>query len=112
MILFVLLLIVGLFQAHHLDHRPLSGKVQVGQTIQNEIVYLLTMKKEYCYLMKPNCHPIPNFDYFCWPLMFKVNIMTVNQSGVVIDNDILRDDFVSYGHLEALNYDDLSCFSC
>ena len=88
------------------------GKVQVGQTIQNEIVYLLTMKKEYCYLMKPNCHPSPGFDYFCWPSMYKVNIITVDQSGVVIDNDVLRDDFVTLDHLEAFNYDDLSCLSC
>ena len=89
-----------------------SDKVQVGQTIQNKIVYLLTMKKEYCYLMKPNCHPTPGFDYFCWPLMYKVNIITVDKSGVVIDNDILRDDFVSDGLSEVFNYDNLSCLSC
>ena len=70
------------------------------------------MKKEYCYLMKPNCHPTPGFDYFCWPLMYKVNIITVDKSGVVIDNDILRDDFVSDGLSEVFNYDNLSCLSC
>ena len=62
--------------------------------------------------MKPNCHLSPGFDYSCWFSMYKVNIITVDQSGVVIDNDVLRDDFVTLDHLEAVNYDDLSCLSC
>ena len=104
--------------------------VKVGRTIEDVIVYVIRFEKIYCELspnfitaysdvIKPNCNLIRidfSLDQHCKNLWFKDHLITVNQAGVLIDDDILRDDnLVSDGrtakyHWEA--FSQLSCLSC
>ena len=119
--------------------------VKVGRTIQDEIVYVIRIEKSYCELdldgikggwantviqKKFNLSEcsisgidyLPDLHPLCKSRRFTDHLITVNHSGVVIDDDILRDEegwgwgwipphgWPIENHLEA--YDDLSCLSC
>ena len=100
--------------------------VKVGRTVQDEIVYVIRIEKTYCELssnfiesysefIKPNCNLIRidfNLDQHCKNLWFKDHLITVNQEGVVIDDDVLRDDNLRTAEYHWDAFDQLSCLSC